>query len=189
MRLCTVLTNSHTITKNCMIPVYRLCTVLASGHTISTGNRMGESVIGKTLYGNRKITRGKAVWYLNCCKCKFFQNCTLIHVIMITYYSRLTFTKLKRSLPYIFKSWPHAISSEPVQFQVNPCNFKWTRAISSEPVQFQVNPCNFKWTRAISSEPVQFQVNTYNFKWTRAISSEPVQSAQSPCTGFYCSQK
>ena len=36
-----------------------------------------------------------------------------------------------------------------------------------DPVQFQVNPCNFKLTRAISSEPVQFKnigtIPTYRF--------------------------
>ena len=35
---------------------------------------------GKKLLGNRKIARGEAECYLNCCKRKF-QNCTQVHGI------------------------------------------------------------------------------------------------------------
>ena len=103
---------------------------------------MDESAIWEKLHSNRKITQGKAERYLNC-------NFSLLSMITINRHDLLALAQAVTTVQ--FKSWPHAISSEPVQFQVNLRNFKWTRAISSEPVQFQVNPCNFKWTRAISS--------------------------------------
>ena len=48
--------------------------------TISIGNSIHESAIWeeKKL---QKIARGKAECYLNCCKCNFSQNCTLMHRI------------------------------------------------------------------------------------------------------------
>ena len=67
-----------------------------------------------------KITRGETECSLNCCKCNFSQNCTLIYVII--------FIIMTSSIQ--FQSWPRAISSEPLQFQVKPLQ-------SSEPVQFQ----------------------------------------------------
>ena len=45
------------------------------------GNCINESAISEKLHGNKKIARGKAECYLNCCKCIFFQNCILIHEI------------------------------------------------------------------------------------------------------------
>ena len=130
---------------------------------------------GKKSHGNRKLQEAKPcrVWTVVSTILLRSNPCDLI---IMTY---LHLVQVVTTVQFI--TWPRAISSEPVQFQVNPCNFKWTRAISSELVQFQVNLCNFKWTRAISSEPVQFQVNPCNFKWTRAISSEPVQFQVNPC--------
>ena len=95
-----------------------------------------ECDLGKKLQRQQEnCTRWNQVLFWTVVSAIFFQNCTLIH--MITYLSPwLTFTKAVTTMQ--FKSWTHAISSEPVQFQVNPCNFKWTRAISSEPVQFQI---------------------------------------------------
>ena len=46
---------------------------------------MDESaILGKKLHSNRKIARGEAECYLNCCKCNFFQNRTFVHVITYT---------------------------------------------------------------------------------------------------------
>ena len=70
------------------------------------------------------MARGEAECFLNCCKCNFYP-CTLIH--MITYYSSwLTFTKHTQSQPYNLKGaiLTQVISSEPMQFEVSPCNLK-----------------------------------------------------------------
>ena len=41
---------------------------------ICIGNRMDESAIWEKIAWNRKIARGEAECYLNCCKCKYFKK-------------------------------------------------------------------------------------------------------------------
>ena len=95
---------------------------------------------GKKLHGNRKLHEAKP--------CRIWTVVSTIFVALKSMWFN------RHDLPSLSASGHYRTI-----YNLTPCNFKWTRAISSEPVQFQVNACNFKWTRAISSEPVQFQVN------------------------------
>ena len=71
---------------------------------------MDESAI---LHGETGNCMTESQVYLNCCKCNFSRNCSLIHLII---YDLRTFTKPSGHY--------RTISSEPVQFQGNLCNFK-----------------------------------------------------------------